>query len=220
MFHLEDVLQLKEGENVVRLTRRHILTLAPPLLLALVLIVLPFFLLFPLFDLGVIGVVMFAAAVLFGIGVAYRGVMLWDADVLILTTHRLVDVDQKGLFTRNVTEAQLANIQDVSWSKKGFWQTVLGMGSVQVQTAGSANKIEAIHIAEPQRLAEFLNDMRHQTSPKKALVDPEKYEKLKVIQQMLQGFSLEELERIETILKARERQAASDAFMDDAKESA
>ncbi len=220
MFQLEDVLQLKEGENVVRLTRRHVLTLAPGLILALLLIVLPFFLLFPLFGLGVVGVVMFAAAVLIGIGVAYRSVMLWDADVLILTTHRLVDVDQKGLFTRNVTEAQLSNIQDVSWSKKGFWQTIFRMGSVQVQTAGSSSNIEAVHVSEPQRLAEFLNDLRHQTTPKKAIVDPEKYEKLKTIQAMLQGFSLEELERIETILKARERQAASDAFVDDAKESA
>lgn len=215
MFHLEDVIQLKEGENVVRLIRRHILTLGPSLGLAVLLIVLPFFLLFPLFGLGVVGVIIFAVAVLIGAIVAGRAFLLWDADVLILTTHRLVDVDQKGLFSRNVTEAQLSSIQDVSWSKKGVWQTLLGMGSIMIQTAGASNNIEAIAVSHPQQLAEFLNDLRHQTTPKKAPIDPEKYEKLKVIQNMLQGFSLEELERIETILKARERQAASDAFLED-----
>lgn len=215
MFHLEDVVQLKEGENVVRLIRRHALTLAPVLGLAVLLIVLPFFLLFPLFGLGAVGVVMFVAAVLIGIVVAGRAFLLWDADVLILTTHRLVDVDQKGLFSRNVTEAQLTSIQDVSWGKKGIWQTLLGMGSIMIQTAGASSNIEAVQVPRPQQLAEFLNDLRHQTTPKKAIIDPEKYEKIKTIQNMLQGFSLDELERIETILKARERQAASEAFLED-----
>ncbi|MCC7357380.1 PH domain-containing protein [Candidatus Uhrbacteria bacterium] len=219
MFHLEDVLQLKEGENVVRLTRRHVLTLAPGLILALILIVLPFFLLFPLFSLGVLGVMMFGISVLIGIGIAYRTFVLWDADVLLMTTHRLVDVDQKGLFTRNVTEAQMQNIQDVSWSKKGIWETIFRMGSVSIQTAGASSNIEAIKVSEPQRLAEFLNDIRHQTAPKKTVIDPEKYEKMKTIQTMLQQFSLEELERIETILKARERQTVTDAFMEDAKKT-
>lgn len=215
MFHLDDVLQLKEGENVIRLIRRHPITLVPSLSLAILLIVLPFFLLFPLFGLGILGVIMFGAAVLIGIGVAARAFLLWDSDVLVMTTHRLVDVDQKGLFTRNVTEAQHTNIQDVSWSKKGIWQTMLGIGSLNIQTAGASLNIEASQVAHPQQLAEYLNDIRHQTAPKKTIVDPEKYEKLKTIQAMLQGFSLDELERIETILKARERQAASDAFLDD-----
>jgi len=221
MFHLEDVLQLKEGEKVTSMIRRHVMTLLPNLAFAVLLIVLPFFLLFPLFSWGIPGVILFAVAVIGGIVIAIRTMVLWDADVLVITNLRLVDVDQKGLFTRAVTEAQLLNIQEVSWKKNGMFETLFGMGSIIVQTAGTANNVEAVRVPHPQRIADFINNMRHQTAPKKTAIDPEKYEKLKLIQNLLQGFSLEELERIETILRARERQAASDAFLgEDGKQEA
>lgn len=211
MFHLEDVLQLKDTEDVKLITRRHLMTLAPGLFLALVLIVIPFFLLFPLFSWGIFGVILFLFAVISGIVIAVRSFLLWDADVFIITTHRIVDVDQKGVFMRMVKEAQLPTIQDTSWKRHGMMETVFRMGTITIQTAG--HSIEAHRIPRPELVQDLLNELRHATKPKKIDLTPERREKLRHIDALLEGFSMSELDRIESILKERERTAASDAFL-------
>lgn len=211
MFHLEDVLQLKDTEDVKLITRRHLMTLAPGLFLALCLIVVPFFLIFPLFSWGAIGVGLFLFAVVAGIVIAVRTFLLWDADVFIVTTHRIVDVDQRGVFMRMVKEAQLNTIQDAAWKREGMLETVFRMGTITIKTSGQM--IEAHRIPRPEIVQGLLNDLRHATQPKKEDTSPERREKLRKVSDLLEGFSLEELNRIESILKARERSAASEAFL-------
>ncbi len=213
MFHIEDVLQLKDGEKVSFIVRRHPITLAPGLILALVLIVLPFFLMFPMFSWGVFGLVLFVVSVVIGISVAIRTLLVWDSDVLILTNIRLIDVDQKGIFTRLVTEALLDKIQDVSWSKVGIIESIFRIGTVKVQTAGTAALIEARKVSRPETLHRMINDLKQDVQPASSGKAPDQGEKVKSICKMLEGYSFEELQRIETILKARERAAVTDAFL-------
>jgi len=225
MFHIEDVLQLKDREEVRHVTRRHVLTMFPPLFLALVLIVAPFFLMFLLFSWGLIGVGMFLVAVLIGIGIALRTLLLWDADILIITNCRLVDVDQRGIFARSVSEAPLDAIQDVSWSRSGIIQTVFRMGNVKVQTAGATANVEAKDIPHAEAVHELINELRQRIAvkPAAATASPvapaaasqpsDKAEKIRGICAMLEAYPVDELARIESILKARERVAAADAFL-------
>jgi membrane protein YdbS with pleckstrin-like domain len=226
MFNIEDVLQLKDREEVRHVTRRHVLTMFPPLLLSLVLIVVPFFLMFPLFSWGIIGVGLFVVAVFSGIGIALRTLLLWDADILIVTTLRLVDVDQRGIFARTVSEAPLESVQDVSWSRNGILQTVFRMGDLKVQTAGSTANIEAKSIPRVEVVHELINELRqpgapkHQASAPVAAAKPlattdsdDKAGRIQSICAMLEKYSAEELGRIESILKARERAAVADAFL-------
>ena len=56
----------------------------------------------------------------------------------IVTTERVIDVDQRGLFNREVNTLSISNIEDVNYKKSGFWGTLLNYGNVVVQTAGSA----------------------------------------------------------------------------------
>ncbi|MFZ2803595.1 MAG: PH domain-containing protein [Patescibacteria group bacterium] len=221
MFHIEDVLQLKDDERVKGMVRRHVATILPSLALAMFLIVLPFFLLFPLFSWGAIGIILFFAAVVFGIALAMRTMVLWDADVLIVTTLRLVEVDQKGLLTRSVSEAALKNIQDVSWIRKGMAETLFRMGTVKIATASASTAIIAKRIPRPQDVSELINELRQpgvvRTNPTpvpEVLAEhpANRRETLKSIQAMLESYPDEELSRVETILKARARSDAADAF--------
>ncbi len=79
MFHIEDVLQLKDDEQVKAIVRRHVVMLVPRLFLALLLIVIPFFLLFPLFSWGLPGAIGFFVVILIGVVIAIRTLLLWDA---------------------------------------------------------------------------------------------------------------------------------------------
>ncbi|MFH1620654.1 MAG: PH domain-containing protein [Patescibacteria group bacterium] len=212
MFNLEDVLQMKDEERVKSITRRHILTLLPPLFLSVLLIVAPFFLLFPLFAWGVFGVILFFVSVLIGIIIAVRALLMWDSDVLIVTNFRIIDVDQKGLLARTVSEASLSSVQDVSWSRQGLIQTIFKIGTVTVQTAGATTTITAGRIPHAEEIYALINDLRH--VPEKKQGDGESRDsKLNSIMALLETYSLEELKRIEIVLKARERQSAADAFL-------
>jgi hypothetical protein len=57
----------------------------------------------------------------------------------IVTSQRIIDIDQKGLFSREVNEMPLANIEDVSYKQDGFWATIFNFGNVILQTAGTGN---------------------------------------------------------------------------------
>jgi uncharacterized membrane protein YdbT with pleckstrin-like domain len=148
---------------------------------------------------------------------------LWDADILIVTSQRLVDVDQRGIFTRIVTETPLDTIQDVSWSRRGMVQTLFRFGNVKVQTAGATANCEAVNIPQPQAVHELINELRQRVAPRAAPatspVPPipgtdgeDRRSKLTSIQAMLEKYPFEELKRIETVLKARERASVADAF--------
>lgn len=56
----------------------------------------------------------------------------------IITSERIIDIDQKGLFLREASELPIDNIEDVSYNQNGFWGTIFNYGDVIVQTAGSA----------------------------------------------------------------------------------
>lgn len=57
-------------------------------------------------------------------------------DVWIITNERIVNVEQKGLFVRRVSELRFRSIQDVTSQVVGFIPSVLDYGDVLVQTAG------------------------------------------------------------------------------------
>jgi membrane protein YdbS with pleckstrin-like domain len=208
MFRIESIIQLKEEENIEALIRRHLITLIPSLFISMVFIVLPFFFLFPLFGFGAIGVLVFGASVIIGILWATRCLFLWNADVLVVTNMRIVDVDQKGLLSRKVSEAPYGVIQDVSWKREGIWQTIFRMGSVSIQTAGSSANIEAEQIPHPSKLHEIINDerLRYTSEPTEQKQSPEKKDRrsrIRRIAELLEEVSDTSVAEIESVLERK-----------------
>ncbi|MEK9175558.1 MAG: PH domain-containing protein [Patescibacteria group bacterium] len=60
-------------------------------------------------------------------------------DVWIITTDRVIDINQKSLFNREISEFVLKNIQDVTIDVPGLLATFLKYGNITVQTAGEAS---------------------------------------------------------------------------------
>ncbi len=57
-------------------------------------------------------------------------------DTWIITEDRIINIEQSGLFSREVSELKLARVQDVSVEVHGFFQTFLNYGDVHIQSAG------------------------------------------------------------------------------------
>lgn len=60
-------------------------------------------------------------------------------DVWYVTQKRIIIVDQKRLFDRQISNIRFDKIQDVSIDVDGIWSTFLNFGNVKVQTASEDN---------------------------------------------------------------------------------
>jgi len=70
-------------------------------------------------------------------------------DVWIITNERIVNIEQKGLFTRHISELRFSRVQDVTSSVNGLIQTVLNFGDVFVQTAAEEERFVFRQVPDP-----------------------------------------------------------------------
>jgi hypothetical protein len=82
-------------------------------------------------------------------------------DVWIITNQRIIDMEQRGLFARIVSEQRLDKIQDITAESKGFFPTVLNYGEVYAQTAGEKERFVFKQVPEPYTIAKKLGDVVH-----------------------------------------------------------
>ena len=80
----------------------------------------------------------------------------------MVTNEHVVDIDQLGLFSRNVSELSLDDIQDVSASQHGILQSMLHYGDVVIQTAGEKPNFTFEKVGEPYAIAKQLMDVKDQ----------------------------------------------------------
>jgi len=160
MFKLEHVLLIKEGERVRALTKPHALTLVPGLTLALFLIVSPFFFLFPLFREGWVGVLIFLGLLGSATYFFSRAYVRWSNTVMIVTDRRVIDVERKAFFDREISEISYPRIDEVSYRVKGLFPTLFRYGSIRLHVAGTAADIEFKNAARPSRIHDLINDLR------------------------------------------------------------
>jgi uncharacterized membrane protein YdbT with pleckstrin-like domain len=57
-------------------------------------------------------------------------------DTWIITSRRIIDVEQNGLFDRHIAEIPLSRVQDITIEVKGLIETLLHFGTIRIQTAG------------------------------------------------------------------------------------
>jgi len=70
-------------------------------------------------------------------------------DVWIVTNERIVNIEQKGLFTRQISELRFSRVQDVTASVDGLIPTILNFGNVTVQTAAEEERFVFRQVADP-----------------------------------------------------------------------
>lgn len=73
-------------------------------------------------------------------------------DTWIVTTERIVSIEQHGLFNRVSSEMHLPLIQDSSAEIRGFLKTFLDYGDVFIQSAGEAQRFIFKNVPHPERV--------------------------------------------------------------------
>lgn len=76
----------------------------------------------------------------------------------VITNTRIVDIQQRTLFSRNVSSFLLARIQDVTTDVDGFLPTLIGFGKLKVQTAGQDEDFFFYDVPHPQDTRDLILD--------------------------------------------------------------
>ena len=66
-------------------------------------------------------------------------------DSIIVTERRVIFIEQKALFNREVVSLRLEQVQDVTVDIYGIFATVLTFGTVHVETAGAQTDLAVMH---------------------------------------------------------------------------
>lgn len=74
---------------------------------------------------------------------------LWWNGRLVLTNQRVIQSIQSGLFSKKILEAELEKIQDAVCEIKGLTNSMLNIGSIQLQTASKEKVLRLDYLFNP-----------------------------------------------------------------------
>ena len=84
---------------------------------------------------------------------------IWRNSALIVTNQRIVKNEQRGFFSKTVTELLYQDIREISYSKEGMNASLYDYGDLKIRTAADSDIIIE-QIAEPDETVEIINQMR------------------------------------------------------------
>jgi len=77
-------------------------------------------------------------------------------DAWIVTNERIINIEQRGFFMRNISELKLTKIQDVTSEIIGIFPTLLDYGNIYVQTAGEKERFTFYQIPHPNQVKNII----------------------------------------------------------------
>ena len=166
---LSHLIRQKSYEKIEYMLRRHPITFVPQIFLLLILMIVPFVVyllinnLYPTLLDPMTSDIIFPIAVLVA-SIYYLGVYLFFyfqfiefyLDIWIVTNDRIVDIDQKGLFSNTVSELDLYRVQDVTVETNGLFPSIFKYGNVNVKTASQNLGIIFHNVSNPNEIREAL----------------------------------------------------------------
>lgn len=93
-------------------------------------------------------------------------------DTWIVTTERIINIEQIGLFTRVVSELNLPEIQDITAETSGVLATVLSYGDVYIQTAATRERFNFKQIDNPEHVKEDILRLTHAAKVRHGELEP------------------------------------------------
>lgn len=149
----------KPNEKIILLVRRHWFIIFIRLTFWTLLAFLPLipYILFQDFDATILNNIFMSAFITVFLGIYYLFIWLfilnnfvdYFLDVWIVTNERIINIEQRQLFSRVISEQELAKIQDVTAEIHGVIPTFLNYGEVYIQTAGEKARFIFKQVPKP-----------------------------------------------------------------------
>lgn len=98
---------------------------------------------------------------LLGMGYSY---LLWYFSFYIVTSQRLRQTRQKGLFKKTVVDLSLENVQSASFGVPGMFGAMFDYGTILIQTG--AGDLVLSMVSHPETVYNEIENARHDAQPK------------------------------------------------------
>ncbi len=160
----------QKGEEIILLLRQHPITNIGWIFLGIILFFLPLLIVqFPFINylpprfqfVLILMLYMFVFAYLF------ENFLSWYFHVFIVTDRRVVDIDFFNLAYKEITDAKIRNIQDITFVMCGAIEAIFNYGFVRIQTAGQVPEIEFERVPQPDRVVEVLKKLQSEVRRKR-----------------------------------------------------
>lgn len=150
---------LKSGEEPIALWRKHAATLIIPLGKGVVLILIAILLMDYLLATKWLSL-FFAGLLLLAIATFVYEWFTWYFHAVLLTNQRIISINQKGLFSREVREVPLGNIQDVTFKIDGFGATIFRYGDISIFADNAKKPLVLYAVPRPGQTREVIAEIR------------------------------------------------------------
>jgi hypothetical protein len=174
---------LEKNERVVVVLRRHWLILALKLALWTIAAVVPIgvSILTTNAGLHIGGSEILKALITLGLSTyllcillfAFASFVDYYLDIWVVTTERIISIEQHGAFARTVAEQWLYRIQDVTAEQHGILPTFFDYGAVHIQSAGEQARFVFEQVPHPRSVARQVIDIAEQCKIHHHLLDTE-----------------------------------------------
>jgi uncharacterized membrane protein YdbT with pleckstrin-like domain len=87
---------------------------------------------------------------------------LWVNGNYIITNQRVIRTEQMSLFRRQIAEAEIDRIQEISTYISGPVHTLLGFGTVRIRTASGSDQVDLEDVADPYAIQQEIARVQRQ----------------------------------------------------------
>ncbi len=82
----------------------------------------------------------------------------WFYNIIIITDLGIVDIDYSDLLYHDVALTNFNLVEDVNYTKVGFFKSLFNYGDLFIQTAGGRENLEGLGIPNPANAAHIISD--------------------------------------------------------------
>lgn len=93
------------------------------------------------------------------VGYAIENFLKWYFNIFIVTDERVVDIDFHNLLNREISDADLDKIQDITIRGLGVGAAVFNYGDIFIQTAAEKQFFELRSVPQPEKVSKVMRDL-------------------------------------------------------------
>jgi hypothetical protein len=90
--------------------------------------------------------------------------IMYYLNIQVITSLRIVDISQDGLFSHTVSELHIDKIEDVTSEVAGIFGTIFDYGMVYIQTAGKTERFEFSNVPHPSKIEKIVLNLYEKNS--------------------------------------------------------
>jgi uncharacterized membrane protein YdbT with pleckstrin-like domain len=150
---MAQIISPKEGEEILASLRKSLTTMSKQIFRLLLMLIPAILLLVFIQNTYVTGFSLLLLLVALTYG--FYHFVVWYYDLYLITNLRIILISQKGLFTRELSEVEMAKISDVKYRISGIFATILQHGDVIISTT-AGQTYELVSVPDPDEVREMI----------------------------------------------------------------